>query len=467
MNSRHLRRVLCSALAACAVHVSAGEKKPDLMDIYNMALQHDAQLAAARSTLKAEEEKMPQGLALLLPNIGLTANTQKNNHKQEVEGGKDLKPEYNSHNWAATLRQPVFNLSSWFTYKQSETLSSKAQADFAVEQQNLILRVSEGYFNVLRAQDSLASVRAEEEAYKGQLERSQQRFNVGLIAITDVHEAKAVYDTSRATRIRSESELQNSYEELRVMTGSYVSLIAPMNKEMPVNYPMPAAMEKWVDQAIVENLSLKSAREGVESALQQIKISKSGHAPTVDAIVGYTDYKDPARSGGMANGGTVNGRGTTTTYGLELSLPIFSGGATTSKTRESEHLLKAAQEQMDYQLRSVSASTRNQYRLVTSDIERVDALCQGIVSSESALRATQSGYEVGTRNIIDVLDSQRKLYAAQRDYLTARYDFIVNTLKLKQAAGTLSPQDLIDLNKWISQAEHSLLTPGCSAPRNS
>ena len=466
MNSRHLRRVLCSALAVCAVNAGAGDKKPDLMDIYNMALQHDAQLAAARSVLKAEEEKVSQGLALLLPNIGLTASTQKNDAKLGVDSGKDLKPEYNSHSWAATLRQPVFNLSSWFTYKQSEILSAKAQADFALEQQNLILRVSEGYFDVLRAQDDLASVKAEEEAYKGQLERSQQRFNVGLIAITDVHESKAVYDTSRATRIRAESTLQNSYEALRVMTGSYLTLIASMNKEMPVNAPMPAAMEKWVDKAVAENLSLKSARETVDSALQQLRISKSGHAPTLDAVVGYTDYKDPTSAGDSANGGTVNGRGTATSYGLEFSLPLFSGGATTSKSRESEYRLKAAEEQLDYQLRSVSASARNQYRLVSSDIDRVDALCQGIVSSESALRATQSGYEVGTRNIIDVLDSQRKLYSAQRDYLTARYDFIVNTLKLKQAAGTLSPQDLIDLNKWISQAEHSLLTPGCSASKS-
>ncbi|WP_461535904.1 TolC family outer membrane protein [Spongorhabdus nitratireducens] len=463
MSSRHLRSAIGAALALCVMGISAGEKKPDLMDIYNLALKNDAQLAAARATLKAEEERVPQGLALLLPNIGLTANTRKNDVKQQVDRGKDIRQEYNSHNWGASLRQPVFNFANWFSYQQAETLSAKAQADFAVEQQNLILRVAEAYFNVLRAEDNLTSLKAEEEAYKGQLDRSQQRYNVGLIAITDVHESKAVYDTSRANRIKADSDLKNSFESLRVITAEYIDVIAQMNKEMPVSPPVPAVMEKWVEQAVVENLNVRSARESVSSALQQLKVSKSGHAPTLDAVVSYTDQKDGSQAGSRVDaGGVMSGRGKSTVYGLELSLPLFSGGATTSKTRESEYRLKTAEEQLDYQLRSVSASTRNQYRLVLSDIDRVDALCQGIVSSESALQATQSGYEVGTRNIIDVLDSQRKLYAAQRDYLTARYDYIIDTLKLKQAAGTLSPQDLVDLNKWLSQKAHSLLTPRCS-----
>ena len=423
-----------------------------LMDVYNLALKNDAQLASARAGMQATKEKVPQTRALLLPNLSLIANTQYNKATTGVDGASDTKDNYNSHSWGATLSQPLFNLGSWFSYGQAKAFSGQAEYQFAYEQQNLMLRVSEAYFNVLRAEDSLITAQAEEKAVKQQLDQARERYNVGLIAETDVLETQAVYDNARVARILANNQVSVSYENLRTITNQVIDNIGKLKKAMPVVAPAPAIADEWVSKAVANNLTLKAARKGVEAAEENIRAKKSGHAPTLDAFAsyGYNSSDSDRAHGQPSDNGLTTGKGDQTVFGLNLTVPLFSGGATSSQVREATYQMEQSQQNFDKLLRETNSGTRSYFLTVNSDVDRVEAQKQGIISSESALKATQSGYEVGTRNITDVLDAQKKLYAAQRDYLNARYDFIINTLKLKQLAGTLSPADLQDLNGWLT-----------------
>ncbi|GAA4652696.1 efflux transporter outer membrane subunit OpmH [Kistimonas scapharcae] len=466
MVSKRFLSLLSGTLLTCAMTVQA-EQPMDLLEIYDLALKNDAQLAAARASWKASTEVVPQGRAALLPNISMSANTADNRSSQlvstplsNVGGAGDRTNNWNSHGWSATLRQPLFNLESWFNFERAEALSEQARIQFSVEQQNLIMRVSEAYFNVLRAQDNLATAKAEEKAVKRQLDQTRQRFEVGLIAETDVYEAKAAYDAARVTRIQGTNDVEVALENLTTITNVGVPAIAQMDKRMPVNTPVPAIAQEWVNTAIAQNLTLEAARKGVNVAEEQLRVSKSGHAPTLNAVATYSHINDPSTANATLG---WNGKSNNTVYGLELSMPIFSGGATSSKVRESGYRLEESQQTVDLTLRQTTTNARNLYRTVNTDVDRIEARCQGIVSARSALKATESGYEVGTRNIVDVLNAQQVLYSAQRDYFNARYDFIINTLKLKQTAGTLSPEDLQALNEWMTgNPEEGMTVPVCT-----
>ena len=457
MTSRRFLSGLGAALLALSGAVQA-ESPVNLLGVYDLALKNDAQIAAAQASLKASEEVVPQSRAALLPNISVTGNTYDNKSQQQVTNlstGRRTS-NWSSNSWTATLRQPLFNLESWFNFERADSLSDQARSQFSAEQQNLIMRVAEAYFNVLRAEDNFATAEAQEKAVKRQLDQTRQRFEVGLIAETDVHEARASYDASRVTRIQASNDVEVALEALLTITKQPIRVIAKLDKSMPVATPIPANMDNWVETAVAQNLSLAAARQAVTAAESQLRVSKSGHAPTLNAVASYSDTHD--NSAAM---GELNGKYDTTTYGLELNIPIFSGGATSSKVRESTYLFEQSQFEMDQKLRSVSSNARNYFRTINSDVERVDARCQAIISASSALRATESGYEVGTRNIVDVLTSQSNLFTAQSDYLNARYDFLINTLKLKQTAGTLSPEDLNLLNDWLTAKADDELVPVC------
>lgn len=454
---------LLAALTSAVMNVQAADREYNLLEVYNLALKNDAQLAAAQFSMKVSQEAVPQSRASLLPTIGLTANTQYSESAAKTDG-PDYDDNYNSHGWGATLSQELFNMNKWYSYNQAKAQSSKAEADFANEQQQLILRVSEAYFNVLRAEDATTTAKAQEKAVEQQLDQARERFNVGLIAETDVLEALAAYDKARVARIQSDNDVSVAYESLRTIVNHDITAISRLEKSMPVAAPMPANAEEWVQTAIKSNLALQAAREGLVASEESVRASKAGHAPTLSAFASYnyTNSNSASATGQVSvdsNLFTRSGEGSQAVVGVNFNLPIFSGGATTSAVRQASYQLDQAQQSFDGQLRQVSSSTRSLFRTVNSDIEQVQARCQGITSSESALRATQSGYEVGTRNITDVLDAQQKLYSATGDYLTARYDFIVNTLQLKQSAGTLNPQDLTDLNQWMGAASDELAIP--------
>ncbi|MGI9274683.1 MAG: TolC family outer membrane protein [Endozoicomonas sp.] len=464
MPRNHRKGFLLTVLAGAVFSVQAAENEYNLLEVYKLAQKNDAQIAAARADMQATQEGATQSRAGLLPNLSLSAGTQRQDTTSDVKNGSDIKADGAVNSWGARLTQPVFRMDRWYGYDQSKSISKQAESKFGYEQQNLILRVSEAYFNVLRAEDSLISAEAEEKAVKQQLDQARERYNVGLIAETDVLEAQAAYDNARVARILGENQLSVSYEALRTITNEDIRNIGKLKKSMPLQQPAPANSDEWVNKAINNNLSLQAAREGVVAAETSIKVNKSGHAPTVDAFASY-DWNDNELNKALpqADGSYRTGKGSNTAFGLQFSMELFGGGATSSKVRQATYQFESAQKKFDNELRTTNSKTRNLFRTVNSDVERVQARCQGIISSESALKATRSGYEVGTRNITDVLDAQKVLFGSQRDYLNARYDFIVNTLKLKQTSGILSPQDLGDLNQWIISSEEMSIPEECRA----
>lgn len=447
--------------------ISQAGQSMGLLEIYDLALKNDARLAAARASWQASTEMVPQGRAALLPNVSVSANTADNRSSRLVStplaavgGAGDRTSNWNSHGWFATLRQPLFNLESWFNLEHTETLSEQARVQFSAEQQHLIMRVAEACFDVLRAQDNLATARAEEKAVKHQMDQTRQRFEVGMIAETGLHEARAAYDAARVVRIQGANDVEVALENLRTITNVSVPAITRIDKQMPVNAPVPAIADEWARTAVSRNLTLEAARQGLKAARAQLRISQSGHAPALNAVATYRHIHDPSTANAAAG---WNGKSNNTVYALELSMSIFSGGATSSRVREAGYRLEELQQTVDLTIRQIATSARNLYRTVNTDVDRIKARCQGIVSARSALTATENGYEAGARNIVDVLNAQQVLYSAHRDYFNARYDFIINTLKLKQTVGTLSPEDLRALNEWMTDnQEEEMAAPVCT-----
>lgn len=421
--------------------------KSDLLTIYQEALLNSADLAAAEADSLARQEVLPQARSLLLPNLGLGAGAAREHI--DVDGlGSDT---YSTHYYQASLTQPLFRADRWFNYQAAKSQSEQARIEYSAAQQQLILDVAQAYFNVLRASDNLATARAEERAFERQLEQARERFEVGLSARTDVLEALAGFDAARATRITAKTNLDVSYQLLTRLTSREHQDLLGMSHELPILAPTPVDMQQWVETAASQNLRLQATRLAITSASEALRSSKSGYAPQVDAFLRYSDNYGGARLGAGAGAGAMGISGDTevTQVGVELSLPLFTGGGTASRIRESSFRLTQAEHSSEAELRRVVERTRNLFRTVTSSVDEVEARRQAIVSSQAALEATQTGYEVGTRNVVDVLDAQRTLFRAVRDYNNTRYNYIIDNLSLKQAAGTLSPQDLEELSAWL------------------
>ena len=419
--------------------------KSDLLTIYQEALLNSADLAAAEADALARQEVLPQARAQLLPSIGLGAGVARE-HVDIEDRGSDS---YSTHYYQASLTQPLFRADRWFNYQAAKSQTEQARVEFSAVQQQLIMDVAQAYFNVLRASDNLATARAEEAAFERQLEQARERFEVGLSARTDVLEALAGFDTARATRITASTNLDVSYQALTRLTNRDHPELLGMGHDLPILAPIPGDMQQWVDTAAAQNLSLQAYRLAIDSASDALRSSKAGYAPSVDAFVRYNDSYGGARLGGVGAGVAGSGDTELTQFGVEMTLPLFTGGGTTSRVRESTFRLTQAEQASEAELRRIVERTRNLFRTVTSSVEEVEARRQSIISSKAALDATQTGYEVGTRNVVDVLDAQRNLYRAVRDYNDARYNYIIDNLGLKQAAGTLSPQDLEDLSAWL------------------
>lgn len=418
----------------------------DLLTVYEQALENSADLAAAEADSLARQEVLPQARAQLLPNIGVGAGAAReeldiDGRNPQTGAGDDR---YNTRYFQASLTQPLFRADRWFNYQGAKLQSEQARAEFSATQQALILEVAQAYFNVLQASDNLATARAEEAAFERQLDQARERFEVGLSARTDVLEAQAGYDSARAARLTAQTNLDVSFQAVNRLTNSYYERLDGISHDLPILPPTPSDMQQWVDTASQQNLDLAAARLSVSSAGEALRSSRAGYAPSVDAFVRYQDN----RGGSNLSGSSLDSR--VTQIGVELSMPLFTGGATTSRVRESSYRLQQAEFSTDALLRRVVENTRNLYRTVTSGVEEIDARRQAILSAQSALDATETGYEVGTRNVVDVLDAQRNLFRAVRDYNTQRYNYIINNLSLKQAAGTLSPQDLQELSQWLN-----------------
>ena len=437
MKLKHLM-ILAPALSVALATSSAWSA--DLMDVYREAQDSDPQIQAALAAYQAVTTLRPQAKAGLLPNVGLGADLERHRYDDQTSGGTDSYA--TNRNISLNLRQPLYNRERFVALDQSEARIAQAEAQFESARQNLALRAAEGYFNVLSARAEVEFAQSEKTSTSRQLEQSNKRFEVGMIAITDVNEAQAAYDAAVAAEIAALNQLANAREALRELTGEYHEDLASLSPQTPMVPPEPADMDAWTEVAMAQNLAVQAAEHGVQVARHEVDIQRSGHYPTLDATAshGYTDSQF---------GGIIGVERYDTAVGLELNVPIYQGGGIRARTQQAAYLLNQEKEQLDSQRRTALRQTRDAFRGVQTGISQVNALQQSIVSADSALEATQAGFDVGTRTIVDVLVAQRNLFQAQRNYAQARYSYIVNMLRLKQAAGTLSPEDLQEVNRWL------------------
>jgi outer membrane protein len=449
-----LRKISLAIAVSCASSAMAGAAdlplptKTGLVSVYQEAVNNNADLAAARADYDAQKEIVPQARAGLLPNISGGADV--NNTRTKIDEPSAVINRSGTV-YRATLSQPIFRADRWFQLKAAKDVNEQAMLQLSATEQNLILQSAEDYFSVLRAQDNLASTKAEEAAFKRQLDQANERFDVGLSDKTDVLQAQASYDTARAARIVAKRQVDDAFQALVTLTNREYNSIEGIVHTLPVLAPSPNDAKSWVDTASQQNLNLLASNYAVSAAEETLRQRKAGHAPTVDAVAQYEKGdNDPL---GFTNpnytGQNFHGSVEQRTIGLQVNIPIYSGGLTSSQVREAYARLNQNEQQREGLRRQVVENTRNLHRAVNTDVEQVQARKQSIISNQSALEATEIGYQVGTRNIVDVLDAQRQLYASVRDYNNTRYDYILDNLRLKQAAGTLSPGDLQDLSRYL------------------
>lgn len=456
-----MKRALILALGVLCV--APAVQAEDLLTVYERAKTNDPQVREADALRKATLESKPQALAALLPQVSGAASRLEDsnsgtNFRQFVLGGT-LVPNDTSgagdatnKRWSLDLRQSVFSWANWVALKRADKTVAQAEADYQAEEQNLISRVSTAYFNVLAAQDTVEAQSSALEAISRQLEQADKRFEVGLIAITDVQEAKAARDSAAAAVIAAKRSLASFEEQLREITGEKYSVLAKPGDAMPLKSPDPADEDKWVQLSMEQNLALVSSRLAADIARDDVRTAFSGHLPELDLVASRSNAANTSeqrlRTGGVA---TANSDTDDTQYSLQLSVPIFSGGATQSRVRQSEYRWQAARERLTRTSRQTERAARDAYLGVISEISRVNALRQALESNQTALKATEAGYEVGTRTAVDVLDARRNLVQAQTNYSRSRYDYMLNVLQLKLAAGTLDRQTLAEINSWLDR----------------
>jgi outer membrane protein len=429
-----------------ATHVGTVGAATTLVELFDISLEADPQYQSAVAENLAAQELTPQARSFLLPNLSAGGAVRHNYADVRRSGtGPTGSTDWGDQRADLTLVQPVYARDLFIAMEQADLRTKQANAEFAFARQELMLRISERYFDVLRGRDTLAFADAALEAFGQQLKQAQQRFEVGLIAITDVEEAQSGFDLATADVIRAENDLENAREALREVTGLYTTDLASLGEAMPLVSPDPADINQWTETALRQNLQIAAARHAASSAKEGIEIAASGHYPTLDLTGKAKFFNSDGGIGGIAtNNQTVDGQ-----VGLELVVPIYEGGLITSQTRESRHLYQQSLDELEQQRRNVQRQARTAYQNLIAEISRVKALRQAVKSTLSAKEAIDAGFQVGTRTSVDVLNAERRVFEARRDLAFSRYDYIVNRLDLKQAAGTLSESDIELVNSWL------------------
>lgn len=424
------------SLITMIAFVSLSARADTLADIYQSAVKNDPIAAAAKANYLANKETLKQGRAVLMPQLVASSIRVE---PSSIEDGNPEKTTY-----MASLSQSLFNVPAWFQFQSAKKMDQVAEAKFATQQQSLIIRVSESYFNVLRAYDNKKTRNAEELAIKRQLEQVSERFEVGLIAITDVHEIQAIYDDATVNSLEANGALDLAFEQLQVLSGTSHNALAGIKDGFVAVNPDPTSADSWVEFALANNFDLQASQLSFEASEQTAKAAKSEHLPKITISADYTKRDIEAIASAEA---TITEQ---TAINLNLTMPIFSGGLTSSKARQSSYQAKAAEQNYIATKRNTMQAARSSHQSAITNAARVNARKQAITSAQSALKATQAGYEVGTRNIVDVLMAQRTLFQAKRNFSNARYDYILSMMRLKQVAGQLSPEDVFELDNWLS-----------------
>jgi outer membrane protein len=475
-----MNRVPTLALMLLAFSAAAAAK--DLVGVFEDAVHNDPVIRQADANRLAAREARPQAWSAVLPQLNATAGVTRDHNagfQDEVFTPPQVEPfnltaNTTTKQWGVNLRQNVFSWSNWVALKEAGREVAQAEATYQAAEQNLILRVAQAYFTVLSSVDGLDANQASLEAISRQLDQANKRFEVGLIAITDVEDAKAARDTAAAAVIAAKRTLATSEDQLQEITGQKYDALAKPGMDMPLKNPEPADQSRWVNISLEQNLSLISSRLAADIARDNVRVAIGGHLPTLDLVAGRSYTQTNATE-------IINGTGIppdTTPFpvdskindhqiGLQFTVPLFSGGLTQSKVRQNEYLWIAAKEAVVQSSRATERQARDAYLGVIAGIARVQALRQALESNQTALRATEAGYEVGTRTSVDVLNARKNLVQAQTDYAGSRYDYIVSVLQLRLAAGNLDRVELTEINGYLTLSaptSPAVATPETIAP---
>jgi len=419
----------------------------DLLQTYREARANDPVYASARAARDAGREILPQGLALLLPTVNASGFTQMNDLEISF---RELAPSStrkgNTNGYSVSLTQPLFNWQSIMLYKEAGYKVAQAEAVFGQVAQDLIVRVAQSYFDVLASQDSLAFIQAQKTAISEQLAQAKRNFEVGTATITDTHEAQARFDLATSQEIAAQSDLEIKQRALQQIIGKFPDRLAPLRPSIELNPPKPNAMEQWVASAEGQNFAVRVQEAALEIATREIERSRAGHYPTLNMVGNMARNSASISSVGTTSFATDT---TSSSIGLQLAIPLYAGGGVRSLVRQAIANQEKARQDLETARRSAALSVRQAYLGVTNGMAQVRALEQALVSSQSALDSNKLGYEVGVRINIDVLNAQQQLFSTMRDLSKARYDTLLNGLKLKAASGTLAEEDLEVVNRLL------------------
>ncbi len=426
------------------------EKPLNLLDVYQQALAKDPTLASALHANQAAQELIEQAKALYRPNINFTANANATQTDIKIIGvnvfRNDGKNNFEGYNYGVNARQPIFRKQNWVQIDQSKTQVSQADKQFHLTQQQLILRVTQAYFDVLIAQDNIGLLKAQKEATQSQLDQARANFEVGTATITDFNEAQARYDLILAQEIAANNALEVAQYSIQAMTGSLPNPLATVRSDIAVQ-TLTQSMKNWLEVAEQNNLNLQIQKDALIIAEQEVKRNQAGHLPTLDAVASYTDN--------YANGG-ANGFGSelkSAVIGLQLEVPLYQGGAISSRTRQAVLNQQKAAEDVEVARRAVNLETQRAYLNLNTSAAQITAFEQALKSAQSQVDSTKLGFEVGVRTNVDLLNAEQLLFSAKRDLLQARYNYLVNIIRLKTSTGLVAEADLVDINQTLAVPE--------------
>ncbi|MEA3412051.1 MAG: TolC family outer membrane protein [Pseudomonadota bacterium] len=438
-----LRNATVSAILIPVLLTGTRAGAEDLNQVYDLALTRDAIYQAAQAQYLAAREASPQARSFLLPQFnafGEYGRSDTSIRNDQTFGDRDFGSGQTQYGLNAS--QVIFDRELFIGLDQAEKSVMQAEAEVEAARQDLILRVASAYFDVLSAEDTVRFTGAAKEAIYKQLEQAEKRFDVGLIAITDVKEAQADFDNARALEIAAINDLSIAKSSLWVVVGERLGEIAKLSERMPLISPEPQDIQEWIDKALEQNLDLIATRLASENAQLEVKRQRSGHYPRFGL--------DATANQNNADGGTFGGRNTGTLgFNIRMDLPIYSGGRVNSLTREARHDFQRAQETLVQTQRDTTKQAADSYLTVLSNISRVEALKQAVESNQASYEATQAGFDVGTRTSVDVSLAIQGLFSAERDYAISRYEYLLATLSLKRSAGTLTVNDIEKINTWL------------------
>ena len=459
-NIKHCSSVVkCFLFGILTVGITPWAYTSDLIDIYHQALENDPTFKAAYSTYMSTAEAIPQALAALLPQVTVGTVFARNYINVDVAaaGGLDGPETYDSGQWKMTASQALFNYQSWAKVQQAKASVKAAQATFNSAAQDLILRTAKAYLDVLFSKDTLNFAEAKKRANQRQLDQAQQRFNVGLDAITSVYEAKAAYDRSVSEVISAKNNQINQNENLRKLTNHVYEYLSPLrDSKIPLIKPEPDNVDEWIATGLKQNYNLFSAKFNLQAARENIKAQASGSWPTL-ALQGNGSQTVASGSGSNF---FVPTRQTAANVAIAMNFPVFQGGLIQANTKQAQYNFQTSSEQLEKTYRDVVVNSSIAFNTIIDGISKVKADRQTVISQQNSLDSTDAQFQVGTRTMVDVVNAQQKLFEAQQQLAADQYALINAMLSLKYLAGSLNIIDLEEVNSWLATTRMNGFPPG-------